>query len=577
MKFVYRYLRPYGGAILLGLLIKCFGTLIELALPYILSHILDEVVPHDGRLSMIFVWGLAMILCALAALLCNVKANRMASKVARDSAEKIRHDLFYRTMTLSARQIDAFTVPSLEARITTDTYNVHNFVGRIQRLGVRAPLLLLGGIFVTLIMDPFLSLVMFAVLPLIFVVVYFVSMYGSRLYTRVQRSVDSMIRVVRENAQGIRVIKALSRVEREHRRYDTVNRQLVKDEKRASLTMGFVNPAMSLLMNLGITFVVLLGAYRVMGGKTEPGKIIAFTQYFTMISTATLSITRIFMMYTKSAASARRIQEVVDAPKDLAVLPESELPPREGEPYLVFDHVSFSYEGNKEMLKDISFSLPKGGTLGIIGATGSGKTTLISLLMRFYDVSAGAIRLDGRDIRTIPEQELHEKFGVAMQNDFLYSDTVHENIRFGRPLSDEAIVGAAVIAQADGFITAMEDGYDHVLSQKASNLSGGQKQRLLIARALAASPDILILDDSSSALDYRTDAALRAAIAENRAGMTAVIVAQRVSSVMSADLILVLEEGEIIGMGRHAELMEHCAVYKEISDSQMGGGSFDDE
>lgn len=575
MKFLFRYLRPYAKGMLLGFSIKCFGTLIELALPYILSHIVDVVVPKDGRLWMILLWGGAMVLCALLAMLANVKANRMASRVARDGAEKIRHDLFHRTLTLSASQIDAFTIPSLEARITTDTYNVHAFIGQMQRLGVRAPLLLIGGIFVTLIMDPFLSLIMLAVMPMIFGAVYLVSRYGARLYTAVQRSVDGMIRVVREDAQGIRVIKALSRVKREHERYDAVNRRLIRAEKRASLTMGFVNPVMNLLMNLGITFVVLLGAYRVIGGQTEPGRIIAFTQYFTMISNATLSVTRIFMIYTKSSASARRIAEVVDAPKDLAVLPESDFPPREEEPFLVFDDVSFSYIPGKPLLQNLSFSIEKGQTLGIIGSTGSGKTTLTHLLMRFYDVNGGSVRIGGKDVRTIPEETLHNLFGVAMQNDFLYADTIRENIRFGRDLTDEAIRRAARIAQADSFISALPDGYDHVLAQKGANLSGGQKQRLLIARALAANPEILILDDSSSALDYRTDANLRSAIAKEVTGVTSVIVAQRVSSVMNADLILVLEEGELIGMGRHTELLERCDVYKEISDSQMGGAILD--
>lgn len=572
---MFRYLRPYAKMMLLGFSIKCFGTLIELALPYILSHIVDVVVPKDGRLWMILLWGGAMILCALLAMLANVKANRMASRVARDGAEQIRHDLFHRTLTLSASQIDAFTIPSLEARITTDTYNVHSFIGQMQRLGVRAPLLLIGGIFVTLIMDPFLSLIMLAVMPMIFGAVYLVSRFGARLYTAVQRSVDGMIRVVREDAQGIRVIKALSRTKREHERYEAVNRRLIRDEKRASLTMGFVNPVMNLLMNLGITFVVLLGAYRVIGGQTEPGRIIAFTQYFTMISNATLSVTRIFMIYTKSSASARRIAEVVDAPKDLAVLPESEIPPREGEPFLVFDDVSFSYIPGKTLLQNLSFSIEKGQTLGIIGSTGSGKTTLTHLLMRFYDVNGGSVRIGGKDVRTIPEKTLHSLFGVAMQNDFLYADTIRENIRFGRDLTDEAIVRAARIAQADSFISALPEGYDHVLAQKGANLSGGQKQRLLIARALAANPEILILDDSSSALDYRTDANLRAAIANEVTGVTSVIVAQRVSSVMNADLILVLEEGELIGMGTHADLLESCEVYKEISDSQMGGAILD--
>ncbi len=571
MRFIFRYLKPYFGRMGIGLLIKSFGTLIELALPYILSYILDTIVPVHGDLKLIIIWGAAMILCAFTALVCNVVANRMASKVARDTSERIRHDLFARTMTLSGRQTDEFTIPSLESRITTDTYNLHHFVGMMQRLGVRAPMLLIGGIIVTLIMDPFLSLIMIAMLPVIFVSVYFVSTKGIPLYRKVQSSVDGMIRVVREDSQGIRVIKALSKTKREHERYDKVNRALVRDEKKASLTMGIVNPVMNLIMNMGITFVVLIGAYRVMDHKSDPGVIVAFTQYFTMISMAMMSITRIFMMITKSSASAHRVSEVIEIEKDLEVLSEDEYPRVDESGYIVFDKVCFSYNGKKDDLNDISFSLPKGGTLGIIGSTGSGKTTIVSLLMRFYDVNSGAVRIGGRDVRTIPEDELHTMFGVALQNDFLYADTIEENIKFGRDLSHDDVLKAAKTAQAHDFISAFEDGYDHVLSQKGTNVSGGQKQRILISRAVAGSPDILILDDSSSALDYKTDANLRRAIAEDMKDTTKVVVAQRVSSVMSSDVIVVLEEGEIIGIGDHDKLMRECDVYREISDSQMGG------
>lgn len=575
MKFIYQYIKPFIGIMIVGLLIKTIGTLIELALPYILSYILDDLVPNDGRLSMIILWGGIMILCALLALLCNVKANRMASKVARDCTRKIRHDLFYQTITLSGKQLDYFTIPSLEARITTDTYNVQNFIGRIQRLGVRAPLLLMGGLVVTLIMDAYLSLVMIAILPIIFIVVLFISLKGVKLYASVQDSVDGMVRVVREDTQGIRVIKALSKVEKEQQRYDKVNKKLINAEKKASLAMGFVNPIMSLLMNLGITFVVLIGAYRVMNRQTEPGKIVAFTQYFTMISTATLSITRIFMMYTKSSASASRIAEVMNTVKDLEIASLDIYPLVENDDYIVFDNVSFSYNQTKDNLKNISFRLSKGQTLGIIGAIGSGKTTLVHLLMRFYDVNKGAIRIGGKDIRTIPEKDLHTLFGIVMQNDFLFSDTILENIRFGREISQDDIEKAIQISQAYDFIMSFPEGLNHVLSQKATNISGGQKQRLLIARALANHPEILILDDSSSALDYKTDANLRKAILQNLKDTTSIIVTQRVSSVMNADLIIVLEEGEIIGMGNHQDLLNTCEVYKEISESQIGGSFID--
>ena len=570
MKTIIYYLKPFFKRMSLGLFIKILGTLVELALPYILSHILKNVVVTQ-QISQILLWGGAMIACAGMACLCNIIANRMAARVARNFSENVRHDLFDKTMRLSPAQTDAFTIPSLESRITTDTYNLHSFVGMMQRLGVRAPILLVGGIAITLIMDSFLALSIIAVLPFIFVTVYFISKKGVPLYQKVQKSVDGMIRVVREDTQGIRVIKALSKTEYEHRRYDSVNKNLVHDEKKAGITMGAVNPVMTLLMNSGIVAVVALAANRVANHQSDPETVIAFMQYFTLISMAMMSVTRMFVMFSKSSASANRIAEVLDTKDDLTVKSENQYPAKKTDAFITFENVSFSYKGKRNNLENISLSVPRGGSLGIIGATGSGKSTLVKLLIRFYDVTSGAIRIDGRDIRTIPREEFFKKFGIAMQHDFLYADTVEENIKFGRELSHEDVVRAAKIAQADDFIQAFPEGYEHMLSQKGTNVSGGQKQRILISRAVAARPEILILDDSSSALDYKTDASLRRALAENLTDTTVITVAQRVSSVKNCDVILVLDEGRIIGLGTHDELMVTCPEYKEISDSQMGG------
>ena len=571
MKCIVRYLRPFYSIMALGLSIKVLATLVELALPYILRHILDNVVPQASVGKIVF-WGVLMIVCAALAMCGSVTANRMASKVARNAARAIRHDLFSKTMHLTARQTDRFTIPSLEARLTSDTYHVHNFIERIQRLGVRAPILLVGGLTLTATLDWKLTLVMVAVMPFLAASVYLISKQGVPLYTKVQSSADRMVRVVREDAQGIRVIKALSKTDYEKRRFDTYNKDLSHTERRAGTIMAASNPTMNLFLNLGLTAVIFVGALLISRDSgTKPGVIIAFMQYFTLLSNALLGITRLFVMYTKSAASANRIAEVLETKNDLPILPEKDYPFRREEGYLVFDRVNFSYNGTKNNLTNISFSLPKGQTLGIIGATGSGKSTILQLLMRFYDVGDGAIRIGGRDVRTIPAGELHNYFGIAMQNDFIYADTIRENIRFGRELSEEQIRHAAAMAQASDFIEAFPDGYEHMLSSKGTNISGGQKQRLLISRALAGNPDILILDDSSSALDYKTDANLRAAIAEGMKGTTTIVVAQRISSIKHADLILVLDEGAIIGMGDHAHLMEHCEIYREISESQMGG------
>ena len=569
MKTILKYLEKYYKRMSLGLIIKIVGTLFELMLPYILSHILGNIIGR--QISEILFWGGVMIVCSAMACLCNVTANRMAAKVSCMFTESLRKDLFIKTLRLSAAQTDRFTIPSLESRITTDTYNVHNFINRMQRLGVRAPILLLGGIGITLFMDAHLSLVMIALLPFLFTAIFFVSRKGVPLYSKVQQSVDDMVRVVREDAQGIRVLKALSKTEYEHRRYDEVNKTLIKDETRAGVIMGSMNPIMNLFMNFGSVAVIALGAVRVAGGLSKPETIIAFMQYFTQISTAMMSLNRIFVMYTKCAASAGRIEEVLNAKEDVTVASKAEVPDRPEDAHIVFDQVSFSYKGKRNNLENISFTIPKGGSLGTIVATGSGKSTLIRLLLRFYDADRGGIYINGENIRTISKEKLYAMFGSALQADFLYADTIEENIRFGRDISHEDIVRAAEIAQADSFITSFSEGYRHMLSSHGTNISGGQKQRVLIARALAAKPEILILDDSSSALDYKTDAALRRALSENMQETTVVTVAQRVSSVKNCDLILVLNEGKIIGMGTHDHLLEQCAEYREISDSQMGG------
>lgn len=557
----------------LGLTIKFLGTIVELALPMILSFMIDDVVPTGDR-GMIYKYGGVMFLCALTALVGNILANRVAARVARDTMESLRSALFTRISYLSSRQVDSFTIPSLESRLTSDTYNLHQTIGMMQRMGVRAPILLLGGIFVTVTLEPVLTLVLLSTLPFISIVVYFVSRKGIPMYRFVQEAIDRMTSVVRENAQGIRVIKALTKEEYEKARYDQANDNLTKREKTASLTMASINPVVNVFVNLGFVAVVIVGAYRVNSGATLPGVVLAFMNYFTMITMAMMMITRMVIMASRATASATRIAEVLDAPVDMAVVPEEETDRLTAEdvPAIEFDDVTFSYNGKKEDVSHVSFRLGKGETLGIIGPTGAGKSTLIQLLMRFYDPDSGTVRIDGRDVRTIPHERLAEKFGVSFQNDFLFADTIRENVDFGRGIADDDVLVAAERAQAAPFIKEKEGGISHSLTIKGANLSGGQKQRLLITRALAGNPEILVLDDSSSALDYATDAALRRAIRENYAGKTtSVIVAQRVSSVKHADLILVLEEGEITGMGTHEELLDSCELYREISESQMGG------
>ena len=569
VKLLIKYLKPFFSRMGIGFGIKTIGTVIELFIPYILSHILANVM--NFSIEEIIWWGFLMIVCAIFSCTFNIVANRIAAKVSKNFAQSLRKDLFIKTLRLSAAQTDRFTIASLESRITTDTYHVHGFINMMQRMGVRAPILLAGGIVITMIMDFRLSLVMTAILPLIFATVYFVRAKGVPLYEKVQSGVDSMIRVVREDSQGIRVIKALSKTDYEHKRYDKVNKALSQKETKAGVIMGSVHPIMTMFMNGGSVAVIALGAVFASRGKSEPETIIAFMQYFTQITMAMMAVTRMFVMYTKCSASALRISEVLSCPEDISICSIEEYPPIATDAHIVFDKVCFSYAGKKDNLHDISFSLKKGESLGVIGATGSGKSTLIKLLLRFYDSCSGNIYINGENIRTLDKKSFYKMFGSAMQNDFLYAETIRENIDFGRGLSDEEIKNAAIIAQANEFIESFPLGYEHMLSSHGTNISGGQKQRLLISRAIAAKPEILVLDDSSSALDYKTDSALRKALKENLPDTTVITVAQRVSSVKDCSVIIVLDEGRIDGIGTHEELLLSCPQYKEISDSQMGG------
>lgn len=577
MKFIYRYIKPYGFAIILGLIIKFIGTISDLVLPSVLARLIDVEAPQKDFTGII-ICAVIMLIFSVIAYVFNVTANRMASKVAKNSCEKIRHDLFEKTLMLSCKKSDEITVASLEARLTADTYNLHNFIGRIQRMGVRAPILLIGGIIVTLVMDRALTLVLLCTLPFISVIVYTVSKKGIVLYEKLQESVDDMVKVVRENALGIRVIKALSKTDYEIGRFKSVNSDLSRRDMKASLVMGISNPVISLFLNAGLCGVILLGAFRVDSGLTSPGKIIAFMNYFIMISNAMLAVTRVFIMTSKGIASANRIAFVVDTEDgiDLLYKQEKELCDEKAQAkdngFIRFENVSFCYNEGKNVLENIDFSLKEGQSLGIIGSTGSGKSTILSLLYRFYEPTEGKIYIDGKPAKSYGKKEFRNLFGTALQNDFISEGTIRENICFGKEADDTAIEKAVEISQAKEFISSKEGGLDYNVNSKGTNLSGGQKQRLLIARAIARNPRILVLDDSSSALDYRTDMLLRSAIKDGmRKDGVLILASQRVSTVKDCDLIIVLEDGKPIGKGTHEDLLKNCEEYRLIAQSQMGG------
>jgi ATP-binding cassette subfamily B protein len=601
MKKILFYLKPYTVRMIIGFLIKVAGTFMDLGLPWVLAYIIDDVIPVKN-VSLILMWGIVMLFLSIGARTCNINANRMASRVAGDTVKKLRHDLFWKIEHLSGAQVDHYSIPSLISRMTSDTYNIHQMVSMMQRLGVRAPIIVIGGIIITSTLEPALTLVLLAILPLIAFVVYIVSKKGIPLYSQNQSAVDRMIRTVRENISGIRIIKALSKTGYEKKRFSKINDEVIEKELQAGMTMAVINPMMNLLLNAGLTIVVVVGAYRVNSGASEVGKIVAFLSYFTMILNAVLMINKIFVILSKATSSASRISEVLSSEEDLKVEKPEDFPPSQNrdEYHIEFNQVSFNYNNSRKELTGIitntenikstvssclvhiSFQIRKGELLGIIGSTGSGKTTIINLLMRFYEVDEGAIYINGKNIKTIPVIELRKKFGAVFQNDTIFADTINENINLNRGLSEERIKQAAQDAQAQEFIeqlvfngenqdrNGVNSKYDYSVTANGTNLSGGQKQRILISRALADNPEILVLDDSSSALDYKTDSELRRAIRNNYKDTTIIMIAQRISSIMHMDHILVLEEGEMIGYGNHKELLESCSVYQEIYHSQIG-------
>lgn len=588
MRTVYKYIKPVLWPMIGGLTLKFIAAMFDLTIPYFLETIIDKAAP-TGQINQVLFWGVVMLVCSVLALVTNVTANRMAVRNTSKVTKTLRHDLFAKISHLSARKTDEFTVSSLISRLTTDSYNVNDMLVRVQRIGVRAPFLLIGGIIITLTLDPVLTLVLVAMLPIIAVVVYFVTKYSVPIYTHCQQILDKLVRTVQENATGVRVIKALGKGEHERKRFDNVNAGLANENKKAGVIMAITNLAATIVLNIGLTLVVIVGARRVNSGLTEPGTILAFLSYFTIILNAMLGITRVFVICSKGSASAKRIESVLLAEDDMPILPEEENAQTENAdaPHIEFRGVTFSYNKKEETdrlrseerdyiknnLTDISFTLNRGQTLGIIGATGSGKSTIVNLLIRFYDPDKGTVLVDGRDVRCIPREELCKKFGIAFQNDFIMANSIFENISFGRDLTEEQVNRAIVLAQAKQMIDELPEGTGYRLTARGTNISGGQKQRMLIARAVAAEPEILILDDSSSALDYKTDASLRKALHSSLPDTTTVIIAQRISSIMNADLILVLDEGSIIGRGRHSELMESCPEYKLIADTQMGGAA----
>lgn len=567
MHMVTRYLKPCRLRMAGVVALKFTAAVLELLLPLLLAHIIDVSVPAKSLRS-IWETGAAMALCAGAVACGNVTANRAAAKISAEVTQNLRRDLFAKISALSCTQSDRYASASLVSRLTNDTYNVHQMFDKLQRGGTRAPLMVLGGLILTFLLEPWLALIQFLASALTLLAVWAVTARGVPYYARAQSAVDTMVRIVRENASGVRVIKAIAREADERSRFRAANNAVRGTQQRAGQILALTNPATGFLLNAGLTAVVAAGAFLVNDGAMPVGQIVAFLSYFTIILNAAIGLTKVFTTLSRGIASARRIGEILNLPAEQAV--ESETAPQPGE--LGMDGVSFSYLGAETNLKEVAFSVRKGETLGILGPTGSGKTTLVSLLLRLYDADSGVVWVGGRDVRTQLLASLRGRFGVVFQNDILLSGSVYDNISFLRGLSREQVARAAKTAQAAEFIDPLPDGYDHPVEIRGNNFSGGQRQRLLIARALAGPPDILVLDNADSALDYRTAAALYDALRRDDPDLMVIVISERVASLRTADHILVLEDGRITHQGTPGELLQTCPRYRAMQDLQMGGG-----
>lgn len=570
MKKIFSYYKFYKLRLVIIVIMKFIGTALDLVIPFLLSYILDKVIPtlsKDNFLPIIW-YGLIMIGCSVLAFVLSFKANQLSSYVGCHCAERVRNDLFVRIEKLSLRQIDEVSMPSLISRISTDTYNENQFYNILLRLGIRAPVLFFGGIIASFILNVRLTLILLCCIPLIMILIVLIGKLCFPLLTKTQKAIDDLVRTLREDITGIRVIKGLSKEKYENERFAKVNKKVIDLELKSGTTMNVLSPSINLIMNVSLSAVVLVGAilYNRMSNQATSGQIIAFLSYFNIILNSTVQMSRVFITYSKASASGERIKYILDLPMDLEKKDSSELSSH----FIEFRNVSFSYNGNEMNLKNINFTLEKNQSLGIIGGTGSGKTTILNLLCRFYDSNKGKVFVNYQDVKTFDKLTLNCEFGSVFQNDSLFNMSIRDNIKFYRDISEEQINRALRTSQSD-FVYSLKDQLYSQVEERGNNFSGGQKQRLLIARSLAGQPKVLIFDDCSSALDYKTDANMRQAIRKNYPDTTMIVVSQRISSIMNCDKILVIDKGQIVDFGTNEELLNRSDIYKEIYASQIGG------
>ncbi|NWQ40879.1 ABC transporter ATP-binding protein [Bacillus sp. EB106-08-02-XG196] len=571
MGFLAKYIKKYWKSFSLAVLFLTFEAVSDLMMPTIMAKIIDVGVAGRDLDYVLKMGGLMLLITLFGAIAASTRSI-IASNVSQSFGAELRSDLYKKIQTLSFKNIDRFERASLITRLTNDVTQVQVFANGLMRIFVKSPLLAIGGLIMATRLNIHLSVVLIVVVPIVAIFIILNLRLGFPMFSKVQKALDRVNGVMREYLSGVRVVKAFNRFDVEVNKFEKTNDDFKKQSIAATRLMAVFSPAIMLSVNLGIVAVLWIGGFGVTNGNVQVGHIIAFINYMTQILFSLMMISMVFNMFVRAKTSAVRISEVFVQEDDLTWKDEAgEAAVEQGK--IEFDHVTFSYEGTsgEPVLKDINLTILPGETVGIIGSTGSGKSTLVGLIPRFYDVSAGSIKVDGEDIHLVDPKRLREKIAFVPQKNILFTGSVEENIKWGKEdASMEEIEKAAEIAGAHDFISSSKEGYQTRIGQGGVNFSGGQKQRISIARALIKNPKILILDDSTSAVDVTTEAGIKAGLKKYAKGLTCILIAQRITSIIDADKIVVMDHGEMVGIGKHEELVRNCKVYQEIYQSQVG-------
>lgn len=565
------YMKDYKKESVLAPLFKLLEAAFELLVPLVMARIIDRGI-GNGDKHYVTIMCLLMVSLGIIGLVCSATAQYFAAKAAVGFSTKLRHALFSHIQGFSFTEMDTMGTSTLITRMTSDINQVQNGVNMVLRLFLRSPCIVFGAMIMAFTIDIKAALIFVVTIPLLSVVVFGIMLIAIPLYKKTQAALDRVLGITRENLTGVRVIRAFNKEEEEKERFEASNDTLTAMQKHVGKISGLMNPMTYVIINGALVVLLWTGAVRVDTGYITQGRLIALVNYMSQILVELIKLANLIITITKALACANRVESVLEIQSTMQDADRKSPERAETDcPSVEFCHVGLTYKNaGEESLTDIDFKAEKGQTIGIIGGTGSGKSSLVHLIPRFYDVTAGKVRVNGVDVRNYPIHELRQKVGMALQKASLFKGTIRENLLWGnRGASDEELWRALEISQAKEFVDKKEGGLDTEVVQGGKNLSGGQKQRLTIARALVKNPEILILDDSASALDFATDARLRQAIGNLKDRMTVFIVSQRASSVMYADLILVMEDGHLAGAGSHRELLETCSVYREIYESQF--------